>query len=347
MSKYHNIINWKSYYKNEQINEYNLKNTYCINLFITYDINMEGDNQINYLNPYLGELPMMYYIWKNDLKSDYIVISQYRRDITYIDYKELDKGKIQLICQWDENNNVKLKDRILQYRDPSGRIKEILWEYLKEHFSLSDKKIKSIQNKKSYRCMAVLVWAMNWETYCKLCELIFGFLDKLFPNEEWKNIDRILEFRDNQKKLYYDKYPNKEDWVFDNNRYLIFIIEDILSIILGQFFNIFGNNKYWDSTYILTEVTKDNTIFDIAKFYKLNLKCNPFNIFIKCLDDESYKEFYDFFIIKYNWEFNMIKILNKNEEYDNRSIKLNINEYIDINEPINLYENKYNIKMIK
>ena len=347
MSKYHNIINWKSYYKNEQINEYNLKNTYCINLFITYDINMEGDNQINYLNPYLGELPMMYYIWKNDLKSDYIVISQYRRDITYIDYKELDKGKIQLICQWDENNNVKLKDRILQYRDPSGKIKEILWEYLKEHFSLSDKKIKSIQNKKSYRCMAVLVWAMNWETYCKLCELIFGFLDKLFPNEEWKNIDRILEFRDNQKKLYYDKYPNKEDWVFDNNRYLIFIIEDILSIILGQFFNIFGNNKYWDSTYILTEVTKDNTIFDIAKFYKLNLKCNPFNIFIKCLDDESYKEFYDFFIIKYNWEFNMIKILNKNEEYDNRSIKLNINEYIDINEPINLYENKYNIKMIK
>ena len=347
MSKYHNIINWKSYYKNEQINEYNLKNTYCINLFNTNDINMEGDNQINYLNPYLGELPMMYYIWKNDLKSDYIVISQYRRDITYIDYKELDKGKIQLICQWDENNNVKLKDRILQYRDPSGKIKEILWEYLKEHFSLSDKKIKSIQNKKSYRCMAVLVWAMNWETYCKLCELIFGFLDKLFPNEEWKNIDRILEFRDNQKKLYYDKYPNKEDWVFDNNRYLIFIIEDILSIILGQFFNIFGNNKYWDSTYILTEVTKDNTIFDIAKFYKLNLKCNPFNIFIKCLDDESYKEFYDFFIIKYNWEFNMIKILNKNEEYDNRSIKLNINEYIDINEPINLYENKYNIKMIK
>ena len=343
-------INWKSYYKDEQIKEYNLNNyiddNIEIKLFNTNDLNMEGNYQINYINPYLGELPMMYYIWKNNLKSDYITISQYRRDISYIDYDELDKGKIQLICNWYENNNVKLKDRILQYRDPTGFIKDTLWKFLKEHYSLSDKQIRNIQNKKSYGCMACFVWAMNWETYCKLCELIFGFLDKLFPNEGWKNIDKILEFRDNQKKFYYELYPNKEDWVFDNNRYLTYIIEDTLSIILGQFFNIFGNNKYWDSTYILTEVNKTNTIFDVAKFYKLNLKCNPFRIYIKCLDEESYKEFYDFFITKYNWEFNMISIIKKDEEYDNRAIKLNIDEYIDLNKPINLYENKYNIKNI-
>ena len=345
------LINWKSYYKDEQIKEYNLNNykdnDIEIKLFNTNDLNMSGDNQINYLNPYLGELPMMYYIWKNNLKSDYICISQYRRDITYIDYNELDKNKIQVIYRWDENNNVKLKNRILQYRDPSGKIKRTLYKFLKEHYNLSNSELLKIKNKTIFRCMACFVWAMNWETYCKLCELIFGFLDSLFPNEGWKNIDKILEFRDNQKKLYYKLYPNKEDWVFDNNRYLTFIIEDTLSIILGQFFNIFGNNKYWDSTYILTEVNKNNTTFDVAKFYKLNLKCNPFIIYIKCLDEESYKEFYDFFITKHNWEFNSISIIKKDEEYDNRSILLNINEYIDVDEPINLYNNQYEIKNIK
>ena len=348
--KCHNIVNWKSYYKDEQIYDYNLSNykdtNIEIKLFNTNDINMKGDNQINYLNPYLGELPMMYYIWKNNLKSDYIKISQYRRDITYIDYKQLDKNKIQLICLWDENNNVKLKDRLLSKRDPSGEIKKILWNYLKEHFSLSDRQIKNIQNKKSYKCMAIFVWAMNWETYCKLCEIIFGFLDKLLPNEGWKNIDTILNFRNKEKILYNKKY-NDNDWIYDNNRYLTYIIEDTLSIILGQFFKIFGNNKYWDSTYILTEVNKNNTIFDIAKFYKLNLKCNPFKIYIKCLDEESYKEFYKFFIIENNWEFNMISIIKKDEEYDNRSILLNINEYIDVNSSIDLYENKYSKKIIK
>jgi len=343
-------INWKSYYKDEQISDYNLSNykdnDIEIKLFNTNDLYMGRDNQINYLNPYLGELPMMYYIYKNNLKSDYIVISQYRRDITYIDYEQLDKDKIQVIYLWDENNDVKLKDRLLQYRDPSGEIKEILWKYFKEHFSLSDEEITNIQNKKSYKCMSCFVWAMNWKIYCKLCEFIFGFLDKLFPNEEWKNVNNILTFRDNQKKIYYELYKDKYDWVFDNNRYLTFIIEDTLSVVLNQFFDLFGNNKYWDETYIVTYVNKYDTICDVAKFYKLNIKCNPFNIFVKCIDDKSYEEFYDFFISKNNWQFNKIKILRKDETYDNRAIRLMINQYIDVNKPIDLQNNKFNIKNI-
>ena len=351
MNNYHNIINWKSYYKNEQVTDYNIRNTYCVNLFNTNDINMKGDNQINYLNSYLGELTMMYYIWKNNLKSDYIIISQYRRDITYIDYDNLDNKKIQVTCLWFENHNVKLKDRILADRDPSGLIKETLWKYLKEHYNLSNENLENIKNKTSYICMAGFIFAMKWEIYCKLCELIFGFLNTLFPNEEWKNIDTIIKFRDEQKKLYYEynKLDNNEDqslWsVYDDNRYLTFILEDIVSIILGQFFEIFQNEKYYNETYIYTEVNKYNTIFDISKFYKINIKCNPCNIYIKCLDDDSYNNFNHFATVNH-WEFNKIKILKKDEICYNKVIKLNINEYIDVDEPIDLYMNKYNIKNI-
>ena len=344
------LINWKSYYEDDQIKEYNLNNykdnDIEIKLFNTNDLNMSCDNQINYLNPYLGELPMMYYIWKNNLKSDYICISQYRRDITYIDYNELDKNKIQVIYRWDDNDSVKLKDRLLPKRDPSGKIKRTLWKFLKEHYNLSNSELLKIKNKTIFQCMACFVWAMNWETYCKLCELIFGFLDSLFPNDKWKNIDTILKFRNKEKIKYIKKYNKDDDYVFNDNRYLVHIIEDILSIILSSFIDIFKNNKYSDETYILTEVNKNHTIFDVADFYRLNIKCNPEHIYIKCLDNKSYKEFDNFFIKRNHWAFYRMIVINKNQKYDN-VIQLNINQYINLNQPIDLYNNQYEIKNIK
>lgn len=347
-----NFINWKSYYKDSQIEEYNLRNTYCINLFNTNDINMKGDYQLNYLNPYLGELPMMYYIWKNNLKSKYICISQYRRDITNIDYEKLDKDGIQLLYLWPENENVKLKDRLLKFRDPSGKIKEVLLNYCQKQFNLSEKELDNIKNKTFYECMACFVWAMNWNTYCKLCELIFGFLDELFPNEGWKNIDTLINFRDNQKQLYYQKFPDKEDWVFDNNRYMVYIMEDSLSVILNQFFYLFTDYSYTNQTMIYTEVSKENindAILDIAKFYKLNLKCNPESVIVKCLDEDIYQECHKFFVEQCYWEFNKMKILSKDDPYyiTEYFMKLDIREYIDLNEPIDLINNKYNIKKIQ
>ena len=346
MNKYHNIINWKSYYKDEQIKDYNLRNTYCINLFNTNDINMEGDNQINYLNPYLGELPMMYYIWKNNLKSEYIMISQYRRDITYIDYKQINKNKIQLIYAWEEDKGIKLKDRILSERDPSGIIKEKLWKFLQKKYSLSKEDIKTIQNKTKYKCMACFVWCMKWEVYCKLCEFIFGFLGELFPNNQWRNINSLLQFRDSQKKIYYELNKDKEDWIYDNKRFVVYIIEDTLSVILGQFIDFFNNNKYWDETFIYTEIDKNIDIKDLCKFYKLNIKVNPMNIYVKCLDDESYKKI-KIYLTTHEWEYIRMQVFDKNNEINCNLIKLNINEYIDVDEPINFYYNKYNIKLIK
>ena len=78
--------------------DYNLTETNKIKLFNTNDLNMKGDYQINYLNKYLGELVMMYYIWKNNLKSDYILISQYRKDISHINFDMLSENKVDFIC---------------------------------------------------------------------------------------------------------------------------------------------------------------------------------------------------------------------------------------------------------
>ena len=148
-NRYHNFINWKSYYYDSQVKEYNLRNTYCVNLFNTNDLNMSGENQINYLNPYLGELVMMYYIWKNNLKSDYICISQYRRDFTYIDFDELDKGKIQCYDQFVQHS--KMGKIISSDFDPSGYCIEKLYSFLKRKYDLSDEDIKILKTRRNLK----------------------------------------------------------------------------------------------------------------------------------------------------------------------------------------------------
>ena len=93
-----NYTNWKSYYKNTHINDYNLKESEHVKLFNTNDLTYKEDN-INHMNPYLGEMPMLYYIWKNQIKSDYIIISQYRRDFYNINFDELQKNKVQVLMK--------------------------------------------------------------------------------------------------------------------------------------------------------------------------------------------------------------------------------------------------------
>ena len=64
---------WRSYYQKEQYNDFNILTNNNVIPFYTNDLSNNQIN-INYLNEYLGELVMLYYIWKNNLKSDIIFI---------------------------------------------------------------------------------------------------------------------------------------------------------------------------------------------------------------------------------------------------------------------------------
>ena len=91
------FINWKSYFKNEQISEYNLKNTNNIKLYNTSDITMPGEYQINNMHTYLGELVMMYYIWKHNLKSKYICKISFIKTLLSLFANKFDKFVCQIL----------------------------------------------------------------------------------------------------------------------------------------------------------------------------------------------------------------------------------------------------------
>lgn len=75
---------YTTYHKDSIIKEYNLKSDNYHILFPTHK-NIKGDN-INYFSKYLNEYCTMYYVWKNNLYSDFVGFEHYskRFDITKI-----------------------------------------------------------------------------------------------------------------------------------------------------------------------------------------------------------------------------------------------------------------------
>lgn len=327
------FINWKSYFQDNQKEEYNLKETEEIKLFNTNDISMQGDYQLNYLNKYLGELVMMYYIWKNNLKSDYICISQYRKDFSYINFKELSNNKIQLWHCWQSVEyypmNILFDDE--HHIDPTNYLKTKFEEYLDIQTTYNSEQINKIKSCPSSRRFAIFVFAMKWEIFCEICHFIFGFLDYLFPNNSWQNPKNIIHLRDKQYDKYiecgYPKFMDDWNWnMLKDNRYIVFVIEKILSVCLLSLYDY-----CYDKSYIYQDfniVSESNDINEIVKFYVKNKKINNEYTFIK-VNNEKYNEINSFFE-KCNYAFPNIKIINDyNNIIDKPYIKLNINEYID------------------
>lgn len=333
------FINWKSYFDDIQIEEYNLKETNNIKLYNTNDNNMPGYYQINYLNKYLGELVMMYYIWKHNLKSEYICISQYRKDFCHINFDMLKNDYIQIWHYWiDENfNNAKKPiDRMFNdenYIDPDNFWKNKFIEYLNIQNIYDDSVINNIMNESNHHeLMASFVFAMNWNIFCKLCEFIFGFLDYVFPNESWKNPNKILELRNKKRKLWDSINTNDKriDWIMiDNDRYLVFIIEKILMVCLSSMHKIYQN--YSEDIYINKNIiTKGNYFWHVAEFYKINKKINTKYIYCRIPDDQ-YDEIYNFFKTNH-YVFPNIEIIHENDIINGDLIELEIDEYIDIDD---------------
>ena len=81
---------WCTYHNPQILIDYNLQETENFKLFNTDDFTLKEDN-INYLHDYLGELTTYYYVWKNQLKSDYVGFCQYRRHWISIYLNEIEK----------------------------------------------------------------------------------------------------------------------------------------------------------------------------------------------------------------------------------------------------------------
>lgn len=327
------FINWKSYFLPEQKNEYNLTETKNIKLFNTNDLNMEGTYQINYLNKYLGELVMMYYIWKNNIKSEYICISQYRKDMAYINFDRLKNNEIQVYLYWNNFNKYNpIETAFDKEIDPDGVLKQKFIEYLDIQTIYNKETLKFLktESKNQFR-MACLVFAMKWEVFCELCEFTFGFLDYILQNNKWQDFNELLKLRDDQynRFLKYNEIPKGWSLYVNETRYIVWLIEHIYSTCLTSLYSVFQENIYIPYNILL----RSNDLNEIIYFYRKNKKINTEKMYF-LVDDDHYEELHNKFeidMMKYCFP-NAEIIKSENNINMNNLIILNGNEYIDIDD---------------
>lgn len=159
-----------TYFDDRQIEEYGLKQDDNTTLFKGNDTSYEGES-INYLNTFYCELCTMYYVWKNNLYSDYVVFKQYRRPFN-----------------WEQLKGLPCPGEVITYE------KTYLYNPLFIHYAIchGKKRAQDMMNllhiedaecynywKESKYMYTNNSMVLNWSDFTKLCEYVFGMIDKI------------------------------------------------------------------------------------------------------------------------------------------------------------------------
>lgn len=328
-----NITIWCTYHQENQLKEYNLKDSQILKLFYSNDLTLNEDN-INYLNTMMSELVTYYYIWKNQLKSDYIGLCHYRRYFQTIEYEHIDNIHIQSYFSWD--GDLENFDFCLNFSNINiNKISEMYKKYFLEKYNYDINKHK----KDVIIISSNLSYIMTWDVFNDVCDFIFGFFDYVSKllNVNWKNENDLLSI------LSYFSIVTNNDTVNIHNRYLSVLGEYLIGLYIGIFYKPMNWNNDFHKNTIVYHIKDKEQLF---KMYKLNVKTGTWNIVNIC----NIKNFeYDDYVYKLlhlvNDTKEDIEIFNK-EMSNSNMIILKDNEYIDCEDSFEFTKGNYTIKTI-
>lgn len=312
-----NLTIWCSYHNNNLIDEFNLDYIPSyIKLFNTNDLNITDDN-INYLNPHLCEICTYYYVWKNQIKSNYVGFCHYRRFFSNLGKENIENFGVHYYCTFQCN----LKHYICGYDRKTFKLDE-LFEYLRNLKLFDEFKLYKYFYDPTF--LVNIPWKISyifeWNIFNKICEIYFGFLKYIFG--DFKNID-----------IYKD-----------TNRTYAWMSE----IVLGLIITLLYDNKEivnisWHNYPIVTKYNGNN-LGDVIKWSMKNNRPATQLIVISNNNDiiNEINEKYDSFIYATN---NIKNIDEKVSSYElNNIIELQINEYIKCLDPIEFRKGNYSIE---
>lgn len=319
-----NYTIWCTYHDKKILNEYNLNESDHFKLYWNDNRTLKEEN-INYLHDYIGEMTTYYYVWKNQIKSDYVGFCQYRRHFTYINFDELINKKILSLC------NCPVQDTI--YTNCCGKDKIINDFYLLSFINYIYNKYginvyDNIFVQKNHKIGYHSAFIYQWDIFNEVCDFIFGFLDYLTLGR-YKEEHEIIHL----SKMYH--FHTNEFGIYD------YYWERAYSVLNEFFLGIYVNIKYKDiitasPKYFITLTT--NNIDDIEQFerwYKMNIKTGINYFYI----DNSIKisdVVKDIIFNKRKQDF--LYIVTYKPEL--REIKLKINERINCLNSIDMHNNE-------
>ena len=160
---------WVSYHKDEQVQHYGLKEDEHHKLFPTHK-DAELPN-INVMNPVYSEMVTMWYVWKNNLKSDYVGFEHYRRHLSIarmpednecIVYNRVSLGSetlYQQYCHWHNQADM-----------------DLMLEVLDDTYGENNIYVKHIVSNNMF--IANCTFLMKWRDFTQMCCFLFGAIDE-------------------------------------------------------------------------------------------------------------------------------------------------------------------------
>jgi len=339
--------------------EYVLKDYYSNDYNIVIYNNSETYKGIciNQLNMFYGELCTMYYVWKNNLKSDIVGFDQYGKQWKNINYNEINKGKTQVYIYWNIDKPVAKGERPYDV----GCFLYSIISYIKFYYPEYSDKIDYLLYHYPEIKNHVNIFICKWDIFVKICDVIFGYFEHILPNEQWQNKDKIKEyinFNVNYHKcLNLIKCPTI---TIEDNRHIIFCLE----IIFGTIHNIISESFDYNTFeyYVVYECNNINDYNNILKLYKYNLGNGIRYVLIKDNKNIFKNNFNDpYYTYKYMFLYDKPYLINdtcqdifgigKNGYLEDvkqhwNEICLNTNEYVYSVSSIELNKGNYTIKTI-
>lgn len=329
-----NITIWCTYHDPQQLIDYNLCNTDLLKLYYVNDISLKEYN-INHLNKYLSELCTYYYVWANQIKSNYVGFCHYRRHFQTINYEYIDDNHIQ--C-YEDGYALSLKEAINNsigdthwFPFNTTYIVNELFKYINHKYNVN---LYSIQDNVIMRMSYRMSYIFTWETFNDVCDFIFGFFD--FMNNElninWKSEDGIKEII---KKIILSDDPMYL-------RGLSSLCEYFIAIYIGLAYEIKSFRNY--NKIIVYSINDKMRYF---KMHKLNLKTGVLNITNLSNIEFDANEKYALN------NLNNINNITLDEFVQNDQYKfcdliiLKDNEYIDCADSFKFFNGKYKIKSLE
>lgn len=275
MSNYDYKI-WCTYHDKKLINEYDLKEDDHFKLYYTKDEN-KNDYSINYVQLYLNEYVTQYYVWKNNVRSDFVGFCHYRRNIiNYVNDDLLNhmlnyspyKVFITTPMPYTFNSLIYNNDKmtlLLEYKLFGLNLHiDLLVNYVKENYSnYVHNRLLEIFNANYSRNNYGEIYMCTWDVFNNLMIFVEGYIKYMFT--------KLLNFENKELYEYSIEEYDKLAYYLNNVNYSLrtqFIKEIgeeninlekmafagyprsigfIIEYIIGLFWNLFMNGNSYNN----------------------------------------------------------------------------------------------------
>ncbi len=160
------LVIWQTYHDDGQVEQYQLHDTDTIRIFKGNEMSVQGDN-INHLNKFYSELVTLYWVWKNNVKSERVGFCHYRRKFGRI--LDINRGACQVLAI---NNHCRVRQH---YKDAHNyQDFDDIVDILNEKYG--DGNIYSKYMLESNVFIPFCCFIMCWDDFQRLCAFLFPVL---------------------------------------------------------------------------------------------------------------------------------------------------------------------------